>query len=419
VGGQISRNSAVLALIVALALGAFAAPTLAETVTIDYTVWGNASNEAAIIAAFEAAHPNIKVNAISGGGIDDYIDRLHVMSVSNTLPDVFGLNVQNAERFYQMNVALPLDPLVERDGVDLDACIPGCFAYARHNGVLYGFPRATRGAPYGAQVVAHNRDLLSQAGLAFPTNDWTFDDLREMAKKLTRRTGDGTATQWGMILPTINQWWAWVWSGGGEIMTDDNKGLRLTEDAAIDGLDFIRDLRFDQEVMPPPGVSANFSDGNVGFSHVSAFFTGPPDKNFDWSLTGFPRGPLSDAGYSRGGSNVVVISRNSDKQEAAWTFLKYLISEEAQRIEVFEEGNANPVLLSIALSSEYIERSEPPWDYRPVLEAKWKPAPMLPEFPEIDRVIQAGVRRIWNGNESTRLVIEEIMPQAVAPLAGR
>src|SRR5690606_32257291 len=98
----------------------------AQTVTLDYTLWGHPSVfEAAVVEAVEKANPDIKINIISGGGINGYIDKLMTMALTGTPPDVFGLNVQNTERFYSMGVALPLDPYIERDSFDLDAFIPG------------------------------------------------------------------------------------------------------------------------------------------------------------------------------------------------------------------------------------------------------------------------------------------------------
>src|SRR5690554_4179081 len=108
----------------------------AAPVTIDYTVWGNGERDRRTVEAFMAKDPDVQVNLIAGGGITGYIDKLLVMVASGDAPDVFGINVQNVRRFFEAGAALPLDSYVARDGFDLDAFIPGSFAYARHEGVL-------------------------------------------------------------------------------------------------------------------------------------------------------------------------------------------------------------------------------------------------------------------------------------------
>lgn len=391
----------------------------AEPATIGYTVWGNGNPEKPVIAAFEASHPNIRVEFTAGGSINQYIDKLLVMQAGGALPDVFGINVPNAQRFLTMGIALPLDSLSTRDRVNLDAFLPGSFSYARYQGSLYGFPRGTRGAPFAAQSAMHNRTLFDHAGLMYPTNDWAFGDMLAMAKKLTRRQGDGQVTQWGMEMPSLTFWWNWVWSAGGELISEDNSKVLLTEEKALSGLDFVREMRFVHEVIPPPGSGISFNRGDVGMMIEATFYQGPPNKSFDWSLTGMPRGPQSPSGFSRGGANIVAISAESKRVEAAWEFVKYLVSEEAQRLEVYEERVGNPVLRSIALTARYLKRNEAPWDYTYAVMAPIKIAPAFPEWPDMEAIIKEALKDSWTTNRPARVVLEEIMPSLTSILRNR
>ena len=45
-------------------------------------------------------------------------------------------------------------------------------------------------------VLYFNKDMFDAAGIAYPTDDWTWEEFREAAKKLTiDKNGDGTPDQ--------------------------------------------------------------------------------------------------------------------------------------------------------------------------------------------------------------------------------
>ena len=73
-----------------------------------------------------------------------------------------------------------LTPYVERDGVDLSAYwYPHDLEWVWEGGLYGGLLYA------GGQALYVNKDLLDAAGVAFPADDWTWDDLRAAALDLT------------------------------------------------------------------------------------------------------------------------------------------------------------------------------------------------------------------------------------------
>ena len=58
-------------------------------------------------------------------------------------------------------------------------------AYKTPDG-YYGLPR-----DFQTIVLFYNKDMFDAAGVAYPTADWTYDDLRNAAKKLTMVGADG------------------------------------------------------------------------------------------------------------------------------------------------------------------------------------------------------------------------------------
>src|SRR3989442_1807911 len=69
-------------------------------------------------------------------------------------------------------------------------------------------------------MVVYNRDLLDRAAIAYPTDDWTWDDFLRTAQLLTRdRDGDGRMDQWGAAFDRRPSFWLpWIWAGGGDVL---------------------------------------------------------------------------------------------------------------------------------------------------------------------------------------------------------
>ena len=44
-------------------------------------------------------------------------------------------------------------------------------------------------------VTYFNKRMFDEAGVAYPTDDWTYDDMLAAAEKLTIKAPDGTTTQ--------------------------------------------------------------------------------------------------------------------------------------------------------------------------------------------------------------------------------
>ena len=88
---------------------------------------------------------------------------------------------------------LNLQPYIDADPAFLEGIYPGPLAtYKRPDG-YYGLPR-----DFQTIVLFYNKDLFDAAGVAYPTDDWTLQDLRDAAQKLTvDKDGDGVNDQWG------------------------------------------------------------------------------------------------------------------------------------------------------------------------------------------------------------------------------
>ena len=106
-------------------------------------------------------------------------------------------------------------------------------------------------------VVYYNKNLFDAAGLAYPSDDWTWDDFVSTAKALTKDTdGDGLTDQFGIgTEASIFRLAPMIWQNGGDIVDDPVNPKRLTLDtpAAKEALQWFIDLQVKHKVMPDHG----------------------------------------------------------------------------------------------------------------------------------------------------------------------
>ena len=145
--------------------------TTEEAVEITYANF-NASggNEETLQKMYEAFHeeyPNITVN-IETIGYDDYFTQMQTRVAGGTAPDCYELNIENFAAYANKGV------LAELTGIDTSGYNATALNAFSVNGKQYGVP-----GNFSNVVLIYNKDLFDQAGVAYPTDDWTWDDAME------------------------------------------------------------------------------------------------------------------------------------------------------------------------------------------------------------------------------------------------
>ena len=238
--------------------------------------------ERRVLAPFLELNPGVRVVQQSvasyrGGG--EYRDRI-VMSIgAGAPPDVFLLDQSDAPSLVDGGLLLDLAPYLPRLNVDLsryDSTVLGIF---RRGAAVYALPKG-----YTPIVLAYNRDLFDQAGLAYPTDNWTWDDFLRAARRLTRDTdGDGRVDQWGTMFDRRSVLWLpWLWSGGGDVLCPDGQHASgcLDSPASIAALQWYTAWVTRDSVAPrttsqgktPDDILRLFASGRVAMMTVGHFW---------------------------------------------------------------------------------------------------------------------------------------------------
>ena len=189
-----------------------------NTLTVSY--W---DDEMQPIKDFIKANPDIKVKQIRVPG-DDYNTKLNQMIVGGTAPDVMLTQEADYVRFAKNGVTMKLDDKLKDLGIDKSDFQPAVTDIANQVDGYYGFPQG-----FATEIMYYNKDMFDAAGVAYPTDDWTWDDYTAAAEKLTKADG----SQYGSDSPTFNGVWYSLIGAAGDKVVDNGKlsfgnGLKKT-----------------------------------------------------------------------------------------------------------------------------------------------------------------------------------------------
>jgi multiple sugar transport system substrate-binding protein len=324
------------ALLMAAALGIAGAPATAQAPTrqIEYSIWGDPAeqtNQQALVNAFMAAHPDIKVN-VTVSDWTDYWDRLQTGLAGGDAPDVFAMDGPLYPDYQSRGVLLDLAPYIARDHFDLTALADAGVAH-------FTTPEGQFGLPRDLNVVAlyYNKAMFDAANLAYPDDTWTWDTLIEVGKQLTLdKNGDGQTDQWGFYTETTdmeNYWSELVWQNGGEIISPDHTKTLLGSDQAVGGIQQLQDLIYTHKIMPTADVSALLGDAfeqQQAAMEANGSWLVPTHlaAGIDLGIAPLPAGPAGKATSLN--PTGVVVANTTKEPDAAWEFVKYLVGPEAQ-----------------------------------------------------------------------------------------
>jgi ABC-type glycerol-3-phosphate transport system substrate-binding protein len=161
-----------------------------DQVNLTWQMWGDEADSAlfsSLAALVTEEYPNITVTP-QFSGWTDYWTRLPVLAASGQIADLVAMQSMRMPTFY--GILEPLDPYFEKEGFDLSQYESSIIAGLSHGGTHYALPYDV-----GPWVVFYNIDRFEEAGIPAPAPDWTFDQFRDAAVKLTGDGKYGYATQ--------------------------------------------------------------------------------------------------------------------------------------------------------------------------------------------------------------------------------
>lgn len=401
--------------------GAADAPaTAAEPVNLQLTIWGSDLDAQVYqqrLDLFAAKNPDIKVELIYIPS--DYSQKLQTMIAGGTAPDIMQV-AEEVHAYSGKGQVISLNDFIAMDNVDLQARYGetgGLTPAYSMDGNLYAMP--DRG---GALILYYNKDMFDQAGLSYPTKDWTWAEFLDAAQKLTVRDGD-TVTQYGFA---AGGWWPWwmsfIYMNGGAVL-DANGQPVVNSPEAVEAIQFYNDLVYKHKVAPSPEDYANlgtnspdplFAQGKVAMSTTGFWgIGGLKDAPFNWDIAPlFKNKENATVVFGSG----FAISEDSQNPEAAWKVIEFLTSEEGQApiVESKEDAPANIAVLN---SDAFLEQS---WSTNPInMAALGESAdaafalPLSPKWNEMMTIFDTNLGEVFANRAEVQPTMDTIQQELV------
>lgn len=359
-----------------------------------------------IVKRFNASQDEVEVAILNMGGAGvPWPERLTTLFAGGAAPDVIRMEYQRSYPFVQEGLLLPLDEFIARDSsFDINEFFPVAIEAHTVDGHVYGIPQEAQ--PF---TLFLNTRRLDESGIAYPTPEWTMDDLVEIARRTRVVDHENNVAHYGWHLETsLTRFAPFLYAFGANFVNEERTDFTITAPEMIEALEYI------QQAYRETGV--------IGGSFISGTSTvylgGPwmvPDfrnqlSDVDWDIISAPGGP-----GGRGttlGSDAYHINRQTGSPEAAWKFVKYITSEESLAL-MAELGTIVPARRDLAFDFITRDTGLPPNN----LEAYFvgleiaRPTPMIRNFFDVARVLEPAWLQVVQGSYDAAQRMEEILPQ--------
>ncbi|NLG52164.1 MAG: extracellular solute-binding protein [Chloroflexi bacterium] len=294
----------------------------------------------------------------------DKFQKLNSMFATGDPPDLFNTSDVNwcKDRDIAVQQHVVLDEYFTRDEDEFqfDDIYPSISKFMKMPDGHYHFTPTYA----NSNVMAYNIQLFDEAGVPYPTADWTWDDMVQAGKELTIMEGD-MVVQYGKA--TTFGWWGEYYyyqrqAGLEDWLSEDGTEVFMDAPEAIEGLQFYIDCIFKHKMADAPGVGLEGGFLGGGYAMWNFIHTASwpqiTQAGIQWDVMVPPKGKRLEGGEMALDSTA--IGKGSKHYEESWTYLK------------FNSGKDGGVL--------WVE-----WGYPPirksVAEETWIPHKGTPEYP--------------------------------------
>jgi multiple sugar transport system substrate-binding protein len=375
---------------------------------ITFSAWGSDAEietDKEVVKAFIEEYPNVTVDFEPIN--DDYQTKIETMMLAGEAPDVIYGHPKYFQKWASQDLLLDLTDYYNNtpDLFDEDT-------YATNLYDAFTYEGKNISTINGADtfLMFYNKDLFDEAGVPYPTSEWTWDDFLNACEKLTiDKDGDGEIDQYA-ITPGTSQGAieTWMAAFGGELYDDVNNPTKVLvkSEENKEALQMWYDVIFKHGYSPDAEgsevVTGGFDGGQIAMDidgvYQCVFRSG---VDFNMGLAALPMQNENShyvslmAGYA--------VPKTTKYPEAAWALASFMQQKKGQEI-LASTGLITTIDKKVASSDEVINMKGAPdnhilrvssLDDAVNMDAK------LPNWQEtLDTVWQPAIDALYNGDKT-------------------
>ena len=301
-----------------------------DKVVIKYALWDSVQAPVyrELADQFEKNNPNIKVE-FETTPYDQYWTKLQAATTGGQMPDVVWMNGPNFLKYTSYDMLLPMDEMIKKDSIDMSKYVEGIKNLYQYEGKQYGIPKDV-----DSIALWYNKDLFDKAGLQYPTDHWTWDNMKEAAIEIQANLKG----IYGVAIPVYedqSSYYNVIPQNGGSIISKDRKRSGYGDKNTVQTIQMLKDL-FDEKASPDyttmleNKATQMFQSEQLAMVYQGSWRASPLDSdekiNSHIGVVTMPK--------IKNNSTVVhgigfAIAKKSKHPEAAWKFIKFLSSKES------------------------------------------------------------------------------------------
>jgi len=406
---------------------------------------------------FEFANPNItieivpavdysKINWNAGEQAPNPQEELKKMMQGPNPPDLVALDLSYLPDLINENLLKPLDPLITADKFDTSKIVPTVIEgikEAAPDGKLYAL------APlFSSTALFYNKKLFMEAGVPFPTDGMTWDQIFDLARQVAR--GEGNERKFGFAFTNYqysDPFWemsaytqplqlSYYDPSGDKMAVDTDSWEKVWRTIADLQQEGIIPGQPNYEEMPMREYNGpydwdNFLSGRlamvIGYYYfvnelINANRTAETDENYDgvdWDVVTMPVHPeYPGIGGSISLQAMMGINANAQNPDDAWKFLKFLNGDDWARLK----SRSQSTLVS---NMDYVKPKEG-MDFNISAFYQLKPAPVVtndndmwnryPNLYMVQSIGQQKFQEVLRGEKEVRQALKEWQAEGDAML---
>jgi multiple sugar transport system substrate-binding protein len=371
---------------------------------------------------YQSAHPNVTLNVSTGAPTtDDLLTKLSAGFTSGNYPDISYAYGSWATELAGSGHTQNLTRLVADPAMAWNEIPAAARATATVDGKVIGVP-----ALVDNLALIYNKKVFDEAGAAYPTDSWSWDDFRAAAKRLTNPSKNIYGTAYSVSGSEDTTWhlWPMLWQRGGKILDEHGKPA-FNSDAGVAALEFLRKMAVDDKSMYLDQTDEKY--GPLFYTgNVAMMMSGPwvlydlADQKVDYGVTYLPG--FNGNHETVSGPDLWVLYNHNDPNRAGASrdFIRWLTSKEIDPRWNLANGNL-PLRTSEKDSKEFADYVS---QYAPgaqklfdnLANAK-QPRPTVAGYVEMSRYVGEAISKVLQGAAPAKDALDEAARKS-APALG-
>ena len=373
-----------------------------------------------MIDDFNKTHPDVVVSKDSGGvNSDRMLQKVTAGLQADTYPDIAYIYGSDLANLAQGEQLVDLTSAIDDGQLDWDR-----FVDAGTEAVTVDDkPRAVP-AFIDNLAVVYNKKIFDDAGVPYPTDDWTWDDFLATAAELNDPDAGIAGFGWPGTGDEDTTWriWPLVWQQGGDIVNEDGSAVGFDGASGEAALEVVAQAASDGSVYIDSTAGSErmqqlFASGKMAMN-VAGPYTLPEyvDAKVDYGVVSMPS--FGDEHTTIAGPDTWAIFDNGDERVAAAIEFMDWFSEPEQQLRWITEAGSLPLTTDVEDAEGYSDYQKSLPGLEKFIENTdlARTRATVPEYPQISQAMGKAVASVLYGEADPSEALSEAVDTANSEL---